>query len=133
MRDHAQKQAEENEINMTPMLDIVFIMLIFFIVTATFIKEAGVDVTKPPAVTAEKKDRASILIAITESDEIWMNRKKVDLKSLQTNIEKLHAENPQGTIVIQADARSKAGLMIAVTEAVNDAGVPGVAVSTEEN
>ncbi|GER04387.1 biopolymer transporter ExbD [Iodidimonas nitroreducens] len=118
---------------MTPMLDIVFIMLIFFIVTATFIKEAGVDVTKPPAVTAEKKDRASILIAITESDEIWMNRKKVDLKSLQTNIEKLHAENPQGTIVIQADARSKAGLMIAVTEAVNDAGVPGVAVSTEEN
>jgi biopolymer transport protein ExbD len=101
MRDHAQKQAEENEINMTPMLDIVFIMLIFFIVTATFIKEAGVDVTKPPAVTAEKKDRASILIAVTESDEIWMNRKKVDLKSLQTNIEKLHAENPQGTIVIR--------------------------------
>ncbi|GEQ97176.1 biopolymer transporter ExbD [Iodidimonas gelatinilytica] len=131
MRDHAQTE-EDAEINMTPMLDIVFIMLIFFIVTATFIKEAGVEINKPPAVTAEKKDRASILIAITETDEIWINRKQVDLKSLRTNIEKLHAENPQGTVVVQADARSKAGLMIAVTEAVNDSGVPSVAVSTKE-
>lgn len=131
MREHAQKE-EEAEINMTPMLDIVFIMLIFFIVTATFIKEAGIVVDKPEAVTAEKQDRASILIAITDNDEIWINRQKVDLKSLRTNIEKLHAENPQGTVVVQADVRSKAGLLIAVTEAVNASGVPSVAVSTEE-
>jgi biopolymer transport protein ExbD len=117
---------------MTPMLDIVFIMLIFFIVTATFIKESGVTVNKPEAVMAESQDRASILIAITESDEIWINRQKVDLKSLRSNIEKLHAENPQGTVVVQADARSKAGLLIAVTEAVNNSGVPSVAVATEK-
>ena len=126
------KVEEEAEINMTPMLDIVFIMLIFFIVTATFIKEAGVEVDRPSAVTAEKKDRASILIAVTENDEIWINRRKVDLKSLRANIEKLHAENPQGTVVVQADKRAKAGLMIAVTEVVNDSGVPNVAISTEK-
>ncbi len=131
MREHSQTE-EEVEINMTPMLDIVFIMLIFFIVTATFIKEAGVEVNKPSAVTAEKKDRASILIAVTENDEIWINRRKVDLKSLRANIEKLHAENPQGTVVVQADKRAKAGLMIAVTEVVNDSGVPNVAISTEK-
>ncbi len=131
MREHSQTE-EEVEINMTPMLDIVFIMLIFFIVTATFIKEAGVEVDRPSAVTAEKKDRASILIAVTENDEIWINRRKVDLKSLRANIEKLHAENPQGTVVVQADKRAKAGLMIAVTEVVNDSGVPNVAISTEK-
>ncbi len=131
MREHTQ-QEEEAEINMTPMLDIVFIMLIFFIVTATFIKESGITVEKPSAVTAEKQDRASILIAITDNDEVWINRQKVDIKSLRTNIEKLHAENPQGTVVVQADVRSKAGLLIAVTEAVNASGVPSVAVATEE-
>ena len=131
MREHTQ-QEEEAEINMTPMLDIVFIMLIFFIVTATFIKESGITVEKPSAVTAEKQDRVSILIAITDNDEVWINRQKVDIKSLRTNIEKLHAENPQGTVVVQAEVRSKAGLLIAVTEAVNASGVPSVAVATDE-
>ncbi len=132
MRESIDNQEEEMEINMTPMLDIVFIMLIFFIVTASFIKEAGVNVRKPEAAMAEKKDQASILIAITDKDEIWINRHKVDLKSLRTNIEKLHAENPKGTIVVQADKDSKAGTMLAVTEAVKAAGVPGVAIATEE-
>ncbi|RMF11622.1 MAG: biopolymer transporter ExbD [Alphaproteobacteria bacterium] len=132
MREDTDHQEEEMEINMTPMLDIVFIMLIFFIVTASFIKEAGVNVQKPKAVTAEKKDQASILIAITDKDEIWINKHKVDLKSLRTNIEKLHAENPKGTIVVQADKNAKAGTMLAVTEVVNAAGVPSVAIATEE-
>ncbi len=132
MREDIDSQEEEMEINMTPMLDIVFIMLIFFIVTASFIKEAGVNVQKPKAATAEKKDQASILIAITDKDEIWINKHKVDLKSLRTNIEKLHAENPKGTIVVQADRDAKAGTMLAVTEVVNSAGVPNVAIATEE-
>jgi len=132
-KEHAQKSDEdEAEINMTPMLDIVFIMLIFFIVTATFVKTAGVEVRKPAAVTAERKDRASIMIAITETDEVWINRRKVEVESLPSVIEKLHAENPRGTVVVQADRQAKAGLLIAVTEAVNETGVPSVAVSTEK-
>ena len=132
-KEHAQKaDDEEAEINMTPMLDIVFIMLIFFIVTATFVKTAGVEVRKPAAVTAEQKDRASIMVAITETDEIWINRRKVEVDSLPSVIEKLHAENPRGTIVVQADRQAKAGLLIKVTEAINETGVPSVAVSTEK-
>jgi len=133
-KEHAQKgsDAEDTEINLTPMLDIVFIMLIFFIVTATFVKEAGVEIRKPAAVTQERKDQASILIAITDKDEVWINNRQVEVDSLPSVIEKLHAENPRGTVVVQADQQAKAGLMIAVTEAVNETGVPSVAVSTEK-
>ena len=126
------KPEDEAEINMTPMLDIVFIMLIFFIVTASFIKEAGVEVEKPGALTAEKKERASILVAVTNTDQIWINRRRVDIKAVRSNIEKLHAENPRGTVVIQADRRAKSGLVIQVVNAANQAGVPNVSIAAEE-
>ncbi|MGY8986242.1 MAG: ExbD/TolR family protein [Sphingomonadales bacterium] len=131
MRQHAQKE-EEAEINMTPMLDIVFIMLIFFIVTAVFVKEAGVDVNRPEAQSAERKQRASILIAVTSQDQVWINRKEVDIKAARTIIEKLFAENPLGTVVIQADRKAKAGLTMQVMEAARQAGVPDVAISALE-
>jgi len=131
MREHAQKD-EEAEINMTPMLDIVFIMLIFFIVTAVFVKEAGIEITKPEAQTAERKQRASILIAVTSQDQVWINRKEVNIKAVRTIIEKLFAENPLGTVVIQADQKSKAGLTMQVMEAARQAGVPNVALSAVE-
>ncbi len=131
MRDN-QQQEEELEINMTPMLDIVFIMLIFFIVTATFMKEAGVAVDKPEAVMGEQQDQASIIVAVTDKDEVWVNKHVVDIKALRPLIEKLHAENPKGTVVIEADRDARAGLMVAVADAIQAAGVPKVAVSTEE-
>ncbi len=131
MRDN-QQQEEELEINMTPMLDIVFIMLIFFIVTATFMKEAGVTVEKPEALTGDQQDQASIIVAVTDKDEVWVNKTVVDVKALRPLIERLHAENPKGTVVIEADKDARAGLMIAVADAIQAAGVPKVAVSTEE-
>lgn len=85
------------------MLDVVFIMLIFFIVTATFIKEAGIDVDKPEAATAVVQEKASILVAIDAEDRVWINRRQVDVRSVRSIIERLHAENPKGTVVIQAD------------------------------
>ena len=127
MREQAQQ--EEEEINMTPMLDIVFIMLIFFIVTAVFVKEAGVQVNKPEAETALLQDRASILIAVTEDDQVWINRQPVELEAIRTIVEKLQAENPRGTVVIQADQRAKAGITLSVMEAVREAGVPNVAIA----
>lgn len=128
MREHAQKE-EDAEINMTPMLDIVFIMLIFFIVTAVFVKEAGVTVDKPSAVNSFTKQRASILIAITDNDEIWINRRMVDLKSVRTVVERLQIENPRGTVVVQADKEAKAGLALEVMKLAQAAGVPNVAIS----
>ena len=103
----SQTQVEdESEINITPMLDVVFIMLIFFIVTASFVKEAGIDVNRPEAATAVKKERANILIAISDKGEIWINKRRIDVRAVQANVERLKAENPQGTVVIQADKKA---------------------------
>lgn len=133
-KDHQQGNVEgsDEEINMTPMLDIVFIMLIFFIVTAAFVKEAGIDVIRPEAQTWEAKPRASILIAISDLGEIWIQKRKVELSSVRPLIERLKAENPQGEIVIQADQGSKSGIVMDVIDQVKLAGVSGIAISTEE-
>ena len=88
-------EEEENEINLTPMLDVVFIMLIFFIVTASFIKEAGIDVNRPDAPTAISVADANILIAISSNDEIWIDRRMIDPRAVRPNIERMHAEDPK--------------------------------------
>ena len=131
MRRRRQTDTDESEVNLTPMLDVVFIMLIFFIVTASFVKEAGIDITRPPAATAERKERGNILVAITENDQIWIDRRQVDPRALRANIERLHAENPQGSVVIQADKGSKNGLLVQVMDAARLAGVTSVSLAAE--
>ena len=126
-------EEEENEINLTPMLDVVFIMLIFFIVTASFIKEAGIDVIRPEATTADKQEDAAILIAISANDEIWIDRRETDPRALRTAIEKLHSENPKGSIVIQADEASTNEMLVIVMEAAKQVGVANVAIATDDN
>ena len=126
------QQEEESEINITPMLDVVFIMLIFFIVTATFIKEAGIDVNRPDAQTAVKQEKANILIAIGPNNDIWIDRRQVDIRSVRPNIERLHAENPQGSVVIQADRESKTETLIEVMDASRQAGVYNVSIAANE-
>jgi len=123
---------EESNIDITPMLDVVFIMLIFFIVTATFIKESGIDVNRPDAATAVKKSKANILIAINDKNEIWIDRRQVDIRSVRPNIERLHAENPQGSVVIQADKKSYTETLIKVMDASRSAGVYNVAIAAQE-
>jgi len=125
-------EEEENEINLTPMLDVVFIMLIFFIVTATFIKEAGIQVERPDTTTADTQDDAAILIAISENDEIWIDRQKRDPRIVRTIIERLHAENPKGGIVIQADEESTNEMLVVVMEAAKAAGVTNVAIASDD-
>lgn len=124
-----RRKKDETEINMTPMLDVVFIMLIFFIVTASFVKEAGIDVNRPGAATAERKERGNILVAITESGQIWIDRRQVDIRAVRANIERMHAENPQGTVIIQADEGSKNGLLVKVMDAARQAGVTEVSLA----
>ncbi|APE05099.1 MULTISPECIES: ExbD/TolR family protein [Alteromonas] len=134
MKQHFQNLVDEEEaaIDMTPMLDVVFIMLIFFIVTASFVKEAGIDVNRPEAATAVKKDRANILIAISDKGEIWINKRRIDVRAVQANIERLHAENPQGTVVIQADKKSTTETLIKVMDASRAAGVFDVSIAAQE-
>ncbi|RMF09284.1 MAG: biopolymer transporter ExbD [Alphaproteobacteria bacterium] len=131
MRKHVQA-TEEEEINITPMLDIVFIMLIFFIVTASFVKEAGVEVNRPDAETAVKQDKANILIAVTDQNEVWMQRRRIDPRAVRANVERLRAENPEGSVVIQADKDAKVGLTTEVIDAVRQAGVQDYVLATRE-
>ncbi|MCK5858876.1 biopolymer transporter ExbD [Abyssibacter sp.] len=123
---------DETGIDLTPMLDVVFIMLIFFIVTATFVKEAGVDVQRPEATTAERQDLANILIAITPEDDVWIDGNRIDERDMATVIKRLHAENPQGSVVVQADRASTHKTLKVVLDAVQKAGVPQVAVAAED-
>ena len=120
---------EDNEINLTPMLDVVFIMLIFFIVTASFIKESGIDVNRPDAPTAERVEDANILIAISPNDEIWIDRRLIDPRAVRANIERLHAENPKGSIVIQADKKSTNNTLVIIMDAARAAGVFNVSIA----
>jgi len=131
VRRRRAKKDVASEVNLTPMLDVVFIMLIFFIVTASFVKESGIDVTRPQASTATLKERGNILIAITANDQIWMDRRQVDPRALRANIELLHAENPQGSVVIQADVDSKNGLLVQVMDAARSSGVKNVSLAAE--
>ncbi|GHG03317.1 ExbD/TolR family protein [Thalassotalea marina] len=127
-----QDQEEAEEINMTPMLDVVFILLIFFIVTASFVKEAGIEVNRPEAATAVKKERANILVAISDTGEIWINKRRVDVRAVQANIERLKAENPQGTVVIQADQKATTDVLIKVMDSARAAGVFDVSIAALE-
>ncbi len=124
-----QPREEEAEINLTPMLDIVFIMLIFFVVTASFLKESGVDVSRPQASTAVRKEHGNILVGITAGDEVWIDRRRVDVRAVRANIERLHAENPEGGVVIQADKAAKTGLLVQVIDQARMAGVADVSIA----
>ena len=132
MRRRHSRQEEDTAIDMTPMLDIVFIMLIFFIVTATFVKESGIDVTRPDAETAVKQSRVGILIAIRDNNEVWINRRQVDLAAVRANVERLHAENPQGGAVIQADKDAQTGTVVEIMDQVRLAGVGSISIAAEE-
>ena len=122
---------DESDINLTPMLDVVFIMLIFFIVTATFIKQAGIEVSRPDALTSVKKPTVAVLIAINANGDIWIDKKRVDASSVRAHIERLHAENPKGGLVVQADKDSTTEKVLAVLAAARAAGMTEVAIATE--
>ncbi len=132
MKQRRESGEDEAEINMTPMLDIVFIMLIFFIVTAVFVKEAGIDIRRPEAVTSQKVKRVSMLIAVSDDNEVWINKSAVELRDVRAVVEKLHRENPQGAVVIQADQDSQAGIVVDIMQTLNEMGVPSVSLAALE-
>ena len=119
------------EVNMTPLIDMVFILLIFFIVTSTFAKESGVDVSRPSAKTAVQKELANILISITPNGEVWIDKRHVDRRAVRANVERLHAENPEGAVIILADKDAKTGLLIEVMDQARLAGVANVSIAAE--
>ena len=128
-RRHAQ--TEEAEINITPMLDIVFIMLIFFIVTTSFTKETGAVISKPLADQAVSLRNGTILIGIKSNDEIWMSKRLIELREVRSMVEQAKSENPKGSVVIVADKGSRIGMVTQVMDQVKLAGISGIAISAE--
>ncbi len=129
-RRHAVTQ-EETEINITPMLDIVFIMLIFFIVTTSFIKETGIDPDRPEAMTAIKQERGNILIGISVTGDIWMNKRKIELAQVRQLVEQAKAESPEASVVIVTDEKAATGVLIDLMDQIRLGGVQNVSVAAE--
>mgnify|MGYP000031645864 CR=1 FL=1 len=121
------------DIDMTPMLDIVFIMLIFFIVTSSFVKESGIDVNRPSAQTSETKDKANIVVGIKPNGDVWIDKRLVDFRAVRANVARLLAENPLGSVVIVADKETKTNALVQVIDQVRLAGImyPTIATQSE--
>lgn len=125
-------QEDEAEINLTPMLDVVFIMLIFFIVTASFIKEAGIEVQRPAASEAEARKKANILVAVSPTNEIWIDGRNVDPRAVEGTFERLLAENPEGSVVVQADKEAYTETVVVVMDAARKAGILRISIAGEQ-
>ena len=122
---------EESEINLTPMLDVVFIMLIFFIVTATFIRETGLDVTRPEQAQAQVvEEEGAILVILDSTDDIWIDGRVVDPRAVRANIERLHAEDPDRPVVIQTSGTSTAETLVTVMNASREANVYNISIAS---
>ena len=128
-RHHVEDSGGHTGIDLAPMLDFVLNLLIFFIITTSFIKEAGAPVNRPDAMTAEYKKTGNILIAIRPNGDIWLDRKQVDLREVRPIIERFHAERPEDTVVIIADKDSQTGVLTQVMDQVRGAGVETVSIA----
>ena len=136
MRKHIasiKQEEDENEINLTPMLDVVFIMLIFFIVTATFIRETGVEGNRPEdQETQVVEEEGAILVIIDSTDDIWIDNRIVDVRAVRANVERLHAEDPERPVVIQAAQASTAEILVSVMDAARQANVYDISIASGE-
>ena len=117
------------ELNIAPLIDMVFILLIFFLVTTSFIKEAGVDVARPTAATAVDKEKSGLLIGITKENKVFIEKREIDVRAVRANVVRSLAENPEGGVVIVADKASNTGTVVAVLDGCKLAGAKNVSIA----
>ena len=128
-RRYSSDSSDETAIDMTPMLDIVFIMLIFFIVTTSFVKEAGIEVCRPSANSAQVVKKGNILVAVGAAGDVWVDKRRIEVDAVRANIERLRAESPDGAVVIQADQEANAGVVVKVMDQIKMAGVENISIA----
>jgi len=131
-RKQRLREDEDAAIDMTPMLDIVFIMLIFFIVTTSFVKEAGIEVLKPKASNSKSNKSGNIFIAIKPNGDVWMDKRQVDIERVAANIERMLAEQPTDTVIVQADKEAKHGVVVKVMDAIKASGDLKITIAAEK-
>ena len=130
MKIHSEDEETSNtEINLTPLIDMVFILLIFFVVTSSFVKESGIEVNRPTAQSAERQERGNIIISVTKNGEIWIDRRRVDVDALRANVERLHAENPEGSVIIASDRDARTEVLVQALDQARLAGVANVSIA----
>jgi biopolymer transport protein ExbD len=125
------QEQDDTEVNLTPMIDVVFILLIFFIVTTSFVRESGIDVDPPQAATAEIQSQASILIAITPEGEVWVDREPLALAALGPTVARLQAERPNSSVVIQADKDARSGRLVEVMDRLRQSGIERMSLAAQ--
>ena len=130
-RTHRIRRAEDEGVNLTPMLDVVFIMLIFFIVTASFVKEYGIEINRPDTSERTVQKSAVILVTISATDQVWIGDRSVDLRSIRANVERMLAENPDAPVVIRPDASCTNGTFVTVLDQARQAGASNVSLAAE--
>lgn len=128
-RRYSSDSSDETAIDMTPMLDIVFIMLIFFIVTTSFVKEAGLEVNRPTASSAQTVKKGNIMVAIGAAGDVWVDKRRIEVDAVRANIERLRAESPDGAVVIQADTEANAGVVVKIMDQIKMAGVESISIA----
>jgi biopolymer transport protein ExbD len=126
---HTKQESAAESVNLTPLIDMVFILLIFFLVTASFTKESGIDVDRPTAQTAVREEQGSMIIGISKDGEIWIDSQKIDMRAVRAHVEHLHAQNPEGTVIILADQNARTGTTVEVLDQVRLAGVSNVSIA----
>ncbi len=130
MKIHSEdEEIGATEINLTPLIDMVFILLIFFVVTSSFVKESGIEVNRPSAKSAERQEHGNIIISVSKSGEIWIDRRKVSMSALRANVERLHAENPEGSVIIASDRDARTGVLVQALDQARLAGVANVSIA----
>ncbi len=130
-RSRRSDSEQTADIDMTPMLDIVFIMLIFFIVTTSFVKESGIDINRPTAQTATRKEQGNIIVAIKPNGDVWIDKRLVDIRAVRANVSRLHAEQPLGSVVIAADKEARVKVLAQVLDQIRLAGIMNSSFATE--
>lgn len=117
------------ELNIAPLIDMVFILLIFFLVNTSFVKEAGIDVNRPSATTAQLQEKTAIMVAIDKENRIFMENREIDVRAVRANIERALSENPEGGVVVISDKLSKAGVVISVMDGCRMAGAQNISLA----
>ena len=132
VRNRRRGGSDKVDINMGPLVDMVFLLLIFFVVTTSFVKESGIDVSRSTAASAELKDRGTIMIGVTPEGDIYFDGKKVDVRSVRGLVERALAEDPEGGVVVVADKASETGAVVGVMDQCRLAGARNVSLAAKQ-
>jgi biopolymer transport protein ExbD len=132
-RSHAEDEYEVVHINVVPLIDVMFFLVLFFVATSSFTKEAGIEVNRPTSQTAMVQNKANIIVSVTRNGEVWIEGRRIDMRAVRGQVERLLVENPDSTVVVAADGDGNTRLLVQALDQVRLAGVENVAIATSED